>query len=155
MEEVGRALKEVLETAVAMSSRFHVICQKQAWLSYVSRRQVCQMGPWAPAAHFASCSDHSASASYTLPAGGATIGTTASLATLHTMVRPPVYSMPVITSLHELYGMQAGILETKNEFGKKTWRKMGLEKMDRGTSSPFSLPQHNQTACKVAEWLRL
>jgi len=51
---------------------------------------------------------------------------------------------------HELYSMQAGIGETKNGFGKK----LGSNE-EGGTSSPFSLPQHNQTTCKVAEWLRL
>ena len=50
--------------------------------------------------------------------------------------------------LHGLYGMQARIGETKNGFGKK----LGSNE-DRGTSSPFSLDQHetDQTTYKVSE----
>ena len=49
--------------------------------------------------------------------------------------------------LHGLYGMQAGIGETKNGFGKK----LGSNE-DRGTSSPFSLPETDQTTYKVSEF---
>jgi len=45
--------------------------------------------------------------------------------------------MPVITSLHELYGMQAGILETKNGFGKKNLEKNGFGKNGPGNFFSF------------------
>ena len=58
---------------------------------------------------------------------------------------PPVYGMPLTRTVR-----YAGW-----DWGNQIWVWKKLGSSEEGGISPFSMPQHNQTTYKVAEWPRL